>query len=147
MTWFLRTYIYSWASFFQCIDRIKYSVLFTNNQLCWIDNSSTDQLQDTGWGSAYLQSIYFTEILVKSAVILWLVYRTTPKTKKKIQLFLENETMYSTCSCIHSWADDRIPQMAKFTGPTWGPHGSCRPQMGPMFPSWTLLSRILQVSH
>ena len=25
-------------------------------------------------------------------------------------------------------------------GPKWGPHGSCRPQMGPMLVSWTLLS-------
>ena len=27
-------------------------------------------------------------------------------------------------------------------GPTWGPHGSCRPQMGPMLAPWTLLSGI-----
>ena len=25
-------------------------------------------------------------------------------------------------------------------GPTWGPPGSCRPQMGPMLASWTLFS-------
>ena len=25
-------------------------------------------------------------------------------------------------------------------GPTWGPPGSCRPQMGPMLAPWTLLS-------
>ena len=31
-------------------------------------------------------------------------------------------------------------QIAKFTGPTWGPPGSCRPQMGPMLTPWTLLS-------
>ena len=34
----------------------------------------------------------------------------------------------------------RITQIAKFTGPTWGPPGSCRPQMGPMLAPWTLLS-------
>ena len=28
-------------------------------------------------------------------------------------------------------------------GPTWGPPGSCRPQMGPMLATWTLLSGIL----
>ena len=32
---------------------------------------------------------------------------------------------------------------AKFMGPTWGPPGSCRPQMGPMLASWTLLSGML----
>ena len=26
----------------------------------------------------------------------------------------------------------RLTQIAKFMGPTWGPPGSCRPQMGPM---------------
>ena len=31
-------------------------------------------------------------------------------------------------------------QIAKFMGPTWGPSGSCWPQMGPMLASWTLLS-------
>ena len=31
-------------------------------------------------------------------------------------------------------------QITKFMGPTWGPPGSCRPQMGPMLAPWTLLS-------
>ena len=31
-------------------------------------------------------------------------------------------------------------QMARLMGPTWGPPGSCRPQMGPMLAPWTLLS-------
>ena len=34
-------------------------------------------------------------------------------------------------------------QTAKFMGPTWGPSGSCRPQMGPMLAPWTLLSGYL----
>ena len=36
-------------------------------------------------------------------------------------------------------------QIAKFMGPTWGPPGSCRPQMGPMLAPWTLLSGLLQI--
>ena len=42
-----------------------------------------------------------------------------------------------------------IPQRAKFMGSTWGPPGSCRPQMGPMLAPWTLLSRtvIPKVEH
>ena len=35
-----------------------------------------------------------------------------------------------------------VSQRAKFMGPTWGPPGSCRPQMGPMLAPWTLLSGI-----
>ena len=31
-------------------------------------------------------------------------------------------------------------QIAKFMGPTWGPPGFCRPQMGPMLAPLTLLS-------
>ena len=34
-------------------------------------------------------------------------------------------------------------QIAKFMGPTWGPPGSCRPQMDPMLAPWTLLSGAL----
>ena len=34
--------------------------------------------------------------------------------------------------------------IAKFMGPTWGPPGSCRPQMGPMLAPWTLLSGMPQ---
>ena len=30
-------------------------------------------------------------------------------------------------------------QIARFMGPTWGPPGSCRPQMGPILAPWTLL--------
>ena len=31
-------------------------------------------------------------------------------------------------------------QISKFMGPTWGPPGSSRPQIGPMLVPWTLLS-------
>ena len=52
--------------------------------------------------------------------------------------------------------DDRLvipSQITRFMGPTWGPPGSCRPQMDPMLVPWTLLSGvsheplILQVLH
>ena len=37
-----------------------------------------------------------------------------------------------------------VSQIAKFMWPTWGPPGSCRPQMGPMLAPWTLLSGIFR---
>ena len=37
----------------------------------------------------------------------------------------------------------KTTQIAKFMGPTWGPPGSCRPQMGPMLAPWTLLSGLI----
>ena len=33
-------------------------------------------------------------------------------------------------------------QIARFMGPTWGPPGSCQPQVGPMLAPWTLLSGV-----
>ena len=38
----------------------------------------------------------------------------------------------------HSWWYPA--PIARFMGPTWGPPGSCRPQVGPMLDPWTLLS-------
>ena len=35
-----------------------------------------------------------------------------------------------------------MSQTAKFMEPTWGPPGSCPPQMGPMNAPWTLLSGV-----
>ena len=41
-----------------------------------------------------------------------------------------------------------VPLIAKFMGPTWGPPGSCQPQMGPMLASWTLLSwTVYEIDH
>ena len=39
-----------------------------------------------------------------------------------------------------TWLVHVSSQIARFMGPTWGPPGSCRPQMGPMLAPWTLLS-------
>ena len=36
-----------------------------------------------------------------------------------------------------------LSHIAKFMGPTWGPPGSCRPQMVPILAPWTLLSGIV----
>ena len=36
-----------------------------------------------------------------------------------------------------------VSLIARFTGPTWGPPGSCRPQVGPMWAPWTLLSAMI----
>ena len=35
------------------------------------------------------------------------------------------------------------PQISRFMGPTWGPSGAERTQVGPMLAPWTLLSRLL----
>ena len=35
--------------------------------------------------------------------------------------------------------------IARIMGPTWGPPGSCRPQVGPILAPWTLLSGYISV--
>ena len=40
----------------------------------------------------------------------------------------------------------KTSQIAKFMGPTWGPHGPYRPQMGPMLAQWTLLSGVMFIT-
>ena len=47
-----------------------------------------------------------------------------------------------SCGYAHVWWS----QIAKFMGPTWGPPGSCQPQMGPMLAPWTLLTGIAFLS-
>ena len=42
--------------------------------------------------------------------------------------------------CRDNQVNTMATQIARFMGATWGPHGSCRPQMGPMLAPWTLLS-------
>ena len=46
------------------------------------------------------------------------------------------------CSLINTLAAQwgQTPQIARSIWPTWGPPGSCRPQMGPMVAPWTLLA-------
>ena len=41
---------------------------------------------------------------------------------------------------------EKTSQITKFMGPTWGPPGSCRPQMGPMLAPWPLLSGLISAS-
>ena len=38
-------------------------------------------------------------------------------------------------------------QRARFMGSTWGPPGSCRPQMDPMLAPWILLSGVSSYQH
>ena len=48
------------------------------------------------------------------------------------------------CTGLKFWlkfnSQNHTTQITKFMGPTWGPPGSCRPQMGPMLSPRTLLS-------
>ena len=43
---------------------------------------------------------------------------------------------------FYTWLrSTKTTQIAKFMGPTWGPPGSCRPQMGPILAPWNIAIR------
>ena len=41
----------------------------------------------------------------------------------------------------------RVNLIARFMGPTWGPHGADRTQVGPILVPWTLLSGQVSILH
>ena len=55
---------------------------------------------------------------------------------------ISNAQFFSFIPCCETV----LAQIAKFIGPTWGPSGSCRPQMGPMWVPWILLLGSCQTS-
>ena len=61
--------------------------------------------------------------------------------------WLEQRLSYSVVVEISYAVTDNMEwsQIVKFMGPTWGPPGSCRPQMGPMLAPRTLLSGVFVV--
>ena len=87
------------------------------------------------WKSSLWSSFMNWSCSVKNEVINALWWRTvyTP-TRSSLSLFL---LLLIKRRCPDS----------KFVGPTWGPPGSCRPQMGTMLAPRTLLSSGLSVSE
>ena len=58
---------------------------------------------------------------------------------------------YDGCATVFPWPSSSAHRCShvlcfqyrhstRFMGPTWGPPGTCRPQMGPMLAPWTMLS-------
>ena len=65
---------------------------------------------------------------------------------KEANKHLQRECRYGTKTwhaIWRPWLGLLSFQIARFMGPTWGPPGSCRPQMGPMLAPWTLLSGLV----
>ena len=63
-----------------------------------------------------------------------------------IDLLISDTDMQMHCNlkflCIVCVATNLLTQKSKFMGPTWGPPGSCRPQMAPMLAPWTFYQGI-----
>ena len=64
---------------------------------------------------------------------------TTGNCQKTTFIAASDENFITRMIFTHT---DTVSQIARFMGPTWGPSGSCRTQMGPMLAPWTLLSGV-----
>ena len=63
-----------------------------------------------------------------------------------LMTFLMMRSFELQWSVIIKWSNITT-QIARFTWPTWGPPGSCRRQVGPIWAPWTLLSgKVLHTS-
>ena len=90
------------------------------------------------WTNAEILSTYFSGRLLEIKTI------SLKKSLWKCH-FKILPTILSRSQCVKSLLRYRVQfptQIAMFMGPTWGPSGSCRSQMGPMMTSWTVLSGI-----
>ena len=56
-----------------------------------------------------------------------------PKLRKRLDM----------CLRVFAWNSGDSPRLTRSMGPTWVPPGSCRPQVGPMLFTWTLLSGVV----
>ena len=59
---------------------------------------------------------------------------------QKMLKFIGWGKLSNVCSRQYFLPEVSSDQIARFMGPTWGPPGTCRPQMGPMLDPRTLLS-------
>ena len=59
-----------------------------------------------------------------------------------VVIFYSNNVSYDMITA-YMYSKMEHSQITKFMGPTWGPPGSCRPQMVPMLAPWTLPSGFL----
>ena len=86
--------------------------------------------------------LFFFISWVSSKQLLFSLERNLFNFFKHVKLCLLNLTKLFPHASTHVAIRKQIPE-AKFMGPTWGPPGPCRPQMGPMLAPWTLLSGML----
>ena len=97
----------------------KYPVVWViNRNPCWIHAS--------WWWFSNMASEWLVPVLpIRSKVGKFLLFHMVLWRNIICQLFLYLYHAQRSWSSLYS-------QIAKFMGPTWGPPGSCRPQMGPM---------------
>ena len=73
----------------------------------------------------------------KCVYLMWHIVSSWKKHQSlEVQLMQMSNNFTHKANTLHK----QQTQITTFMGPTWGPPGSCRRQMGPMLATWTLLS-------
>ena len=74
-------------------------------------------------------------------LILWFIFTRPSKNHQYSRPhFTMPRSVLIEIYAINNHVLEKQTQIARFMGPTWGPLGSCRPQLGPMLAPWALLS-------
>ena len=79
---------------------------------------------------------------------IWIFQHYAMITSILCEMYVTTSFWHINCAIIAWYVRwDMVSQIARFMGPTWGPPGSCRPQMGPMLAPWALLSGLVCNEH
>ena len=78
------------------------------------------------------------QLNTKATVLYWifLYWNIIPNVHLSLLRRKTNDLKFN----VNMYDTSLISQIARFMEPTWGPSGSCRPQMGPILAPWILLS-------
>ena len=79
--------------------------------------------------------------------LIWMAHYVIDKAVQKSHRHHDSDIIVMTSQITGKSTVFKSSQIAKFIGPTWGPPGPCRPHMGPMLSSWTLLSWLFQAKN
>ena len=135
------------ANYFQGGDCVAYSqkahkvytkvkVAAVRFYICWVVSSLMYHHIPTA--NAFLQTTIQQSFDTTRSVFCEILYIETPQSARKGAACEVKVCALPLPSLSYSLSFQ--PQIAKFMGPTWGPPGSCRSQMGPVLALWTLLS-------
>ena len=97
-----------------------------------------DQTMIYRWYTRYIKARLKSNLYIWQQQILIFRYIHTHTSKVLIACLCITQNIYYNIVGPDEYYSST--QIAKFMGPTWGPPGSCWPQMGPMLAPWTLLS-------
>ena len=105
-------------------------------------------VQSFGWTMTYLSAICLfmvseIDLNQRWLIIIAVLWHSPERTKCTNYSIMRNEFEILLLKLLPHLPHGPTTQITRFMGPTWGPSGSCRPQVGPMLAPWTLRSEEL----